>query len=274
MEYQKIRNLIGNLHDKVPRFVTKKLIEVCDQSGAAEDRYRSSRQIRLKTSVLRSDICDSSDAYIVVKGNITVEGANNGGRKNRSLSFKDNAPFTVCISKINGVLIENAEDLDTVIPMYNLIEYSKNYRKITGSLWNYYRDEPNNPPVNDYNENPITNSALFKYKTSFIEKTPNSDNDYNNLMQDVEIVVPLKYLSNFWRTLDMPLINCEINLILAWSKNVLTDMIKRTAGGLNLPTTAARTSASFAIKDCKLYVPVVTLSAENDNTFRTIKSRI
>ena len=274
MEYQKIRNLIDNLHDKVPRFVTKKLIEVCDQSGAAEDRYRSSKQIRLKTSVLRSDICDYSDAYIVVKGNITVEGANNGGRKNRSLSFKDNAPFTVCISKINGVLIENAEDLDIVIPMYNLIEYSKNYSKITGSLWNYYRDKPNNPPANDYNENPITNSALSKYKNSFIEKTPNSDNDYNNLMQDVEIVVPLKYLSNFWRTLDMPLINCEINLILAWSKNVLTDMKETAAGGLNLPTTAARTSASFGIKDCKLYVPVVTLSAENDNTFRTIKSRI
>ena len=150
--------------------------------------------------------------------------------------------------------------------MYNLIEYSKNYRKTTGSLWNYYRDEPNNPPANDYNEDPIANSASFKYKNSFIGKTPNNDNGNNNEIQDVRIVVPLKHLSNFWRTLDMSLINYEINLILTWSKNcVLTDMITRAAGGVSLPATAAPASASFAIKDCKLYVPVVTLSAENDN---------
>ena len=150
--------------------------------------------------------------------------------------------------------------------MYNLIEYSKNYRKTTGSLWNYYRDEPNNPPANDYNEDPIANSASFKYKNSFIGKTPNNDNGNNNVIQDVRIVVPLKHLSNFWRTLDMSLINCEINLILTWYKNcVLTDMITRATGGVSLPAIAAPTSASFAIKDCKLYVPVVTLSAENDN---------
>ena len=73
--------------------------------------------------------------------------------------------------------MENAEDLDNVMPMYNLIEYSKNYRKTTGSLWNYYRDEPNNPPANNYNPDPITNSESFKYKSSIIGKTPNNDND-------------------------------------------------------------------------------------------------
>ena len=120
--------------------------------------------------MLRSDLCDYSDAYIVFTGDITVEGARNTDRKSRSLAFKNNPPFISCISKINGVLIEDVEDLDAVMPMYNLIEYSKSYRKTTGSLWNYYRDEPNNAPfvldVNNrptddfnYNADPITNSA-------------------------------------------------------------------------------------------------------------------
>ena len=88
--------------------------------------------------------------------------------------------------------------------MYNLIEYSKNYRKTAGSLWNCSRDEPNNHPAGNYNVDLITNFASFKYKSSIIRKTPNNSNVDNN----VEIVVPLKYLSNFWRTLDMALINC------------------------------------------------------------------
>ena len=216
--------------------------------------------------MLRCDLCDYSDAYIVVKGNITVEGAKNRDRKNRSLAFKNHIPFIPCISKINDVLIENAEDLDIVMPMYNLIEYSKNYRKTTGSLWNYYRDEPNDPSSDNYDAVPTTNSASFKYKNSLVEKTPNNDNNNNNVIQDVKVVVPLKHLSNFWRTLNMPLINCEVALTLNWPKNcVLTDVITRSAGGVNLPAIAAPTGASFALKYCKLYVPIVTLSAENDS---------
>ena len=150
--------------------------------------------------------------------------------KTRFLPFKNNAPFISCISKINVVLIENAEDLDTVMPMYNLIEYSKNYTKTAGNLWNYSRDEPSNVPTNDYTKVPITNSASFKYKSSLVEKTPNNDNGNNNVIQDVRIVVPLKHLSNFWTTLDMPLINCEVSLNLNWSKNfVLTDIITTAA---------------------------------------------
>ena len=97
--------------------------------------------------------------------------------------------------------------------MYNLLEYSKNYRKTTGSLWNYYRDEPSNPLS--------SNSESFKYKTNIIGKTP-EDNDS---LTDVKVVIPLKPLSIFWRALNIPLINCEIELILTWSnKSVLTDM--------------------------------------------------
>ena len=93
--------------------------------------------------MLRSDLCNFSDAYIVVEGDITLEGDNN--IKNKNLAFKNAAPFINCISKINGLKIDNAEDLDVVMPMYNLLECSKNYRKITSSLWNYYRDEPSDP---------------------------------------------------------------------------------------------------------------------------------
>ena len=128
MEYQKITNLLDTTSDNVPRFITKKWVEVHDQSGSAEDRYKPSKQIRFKTSMLRSDLCDFSDAYIVVKGNITVTNPNNA-KRNKSVAFKNNAPFINCISKINGVQIDNAEDLDVVMPMYNLIEYSKKYRK-------------------------------------------------------------------------------------------------------------------------------------------------
>ena len=94
MEYQKITNLLDATSDNVPRFITKKWIEVHDQSGSADDGYKSSKQIRFKTSMLRSDLCDFSDAYIVVKGTITVTGTSKRSTKNRPWAFKNNAPFT------------------------------------------------------------------------------------------------------------------------------------------------------------------------------------
>ena len=115
------------------------------------------------------------------------------------------------------------------MPMYNLLEYSKNYRKPTRSFWNYYRDEPNNPPLNDddpctinYNADPITNSKSFKYKSIITGKTSNANNGTERrntkTKTNLEIVAPLKYLSYFWRNLDMPLINCEVSLTLTWSE--------------------------------------------------------
>ena len=152
--------------------------------------------------MLRSDLCDFPDAYIVVKGDITLEGDNDANKRNKNLAFKNNAPFINCISKINGVKIDNAEDLDVVMPMYNLLEYSKNYRKTTGSLWNYYRDEPSNPLSSDFES--------FKYKTSIVGKTP-EDNDS---LTNAKVVIPLKHLSYFWRSLNIPLINFEVELVL------------------------------------------------------------
>ena len=124
MEYQKITNLLGNTLDKVPRFITKKWIEVHDQSGETDN---TNKQIRFKASILRSDSCDYNDAYIVVKGTITVTDPN-AVAYDKKLAFKNNAPFIGCISKINNTLVDNVEDLDIVMPMYNLLEYSKNHR--------------------------------------------------------------------------------------------------------------------------------------------------
>ena len=140
------------------------------------------------------------------------------------------------------------------MPMYNLLEYSKNYRKTTGSLWNYYRDEPSNSLS--------SNSESFKYTTSITVNAYNlgvGDTGYDADKvgkNETEVVIPLKHLSNFWRTLNIPLINCELELILTWSKNcVLTDMT---------PANNLQTELEFQIIDTKLYVPVVTLSKEND----------
>ena len=87
--------------------------------------------------MLRSDLCSFNDVCIVVEGDITLEGNNDANKTNKNLVFKNNAPFIECISKINGIKIDNAEDLDVVMHMYNLLEYSKNYKKTTVSLWNY-----------------------------------------------------------------------------------------------------------------------------------------
>ena len=141
MEYQKFTNLFGTTFDEIPRFITKKWIKVYDQSISDDDIYKPDKEITFKTSI-RSDLLNYSDAYIFVKGNITVVDPNNGNY-DKKLAFKNNAPFTNCISKINNVLIDNAEDLDIVMPMNNLIEYFKNYQKTTWSFWIYYRDEPN-----------------------------------------------------------------------------------------------------------------------------------
>ena len=202
--------------------------------------------------MLRSNVCCFSDAYIVVKGIITVTEPDNA-KRNKSIVFKNNAPFINCISKINGIQIDNAEDLDVVMSMYNL-------NTATGSLWNYYRDESSNPLS--------SNSESFKYNTSITGNNYNVgdgevDYDAEKIGKNkTEVVIPLKHLSNFWRTLNISLINCEVELILTLPKNcVLADMTARVAGNNNdLPATGLE----FEIKVTKLYVLVVTLSKEDD----------
>ena len=126
MEFNKINNLLDTAHDQVPKFVTKKWIEVQHQSGKP---YDTSKEIRFKTSMLRSDLCNYSKAYVWVKGDVTANANNYNVNDEVEFSFKNNAPFISCISKINGELVENAENLDVLMPMYNLLEYFKDYEK-------------------------------------------------------------------------------------------------------------------------------------------------
>ena len=137
-------------------------------------------KIRFKTPMSRSYLCDYSDAHIVVKAITNVAGTNANNRRNKKPAYTNNAPFRSCISKINNTLIDNAEDLDIVMPMYNLLEYSDNYSMTSGSLWNYYRDELNyDENENDANENMVNNnktntSKSFKYRAKIIGNTPNN----------------------------------------------------------------------------------------------------
>ena len=150
MGYNKITNLLGKLDkDKIHKFTTIKWTEIFDQSNGT---YNENKDIRFKTNQLRSDLCDFNDAYIVVTGKITATNSgNNINEYNRKVSLKNSAPFINSTLKINRQLIEDAQDLDIVMPMYNLLYYSKNFRKTTGSFRNYYPDMPKS--VHDNNAN-------------------------------------------------------------------------------------------------------------------------
>ena len=204
--------------------------------------------------MLKSSLCDYSEAYILAKGTISVNNTAAAGvavnNDDKKVIFKNCAPFTNCISEINNTQIDNAKDIDTVMPVYNLIEYSDNYAKTTGSLWQYCKDIParnNNNEIVNFTAGNLTDSFNFKVKL-----TGQTDDDGT---KDLEIMVPLKYLSNFWRTLEMPSISCEFNLILT-----------RSSSCVLISTNVQNQNATFTITDTKLYVPVVTLSTqENTN---------
>ena len=195
-----------------------------------------------------------------------------GAKKPRKLILKNNAPVVSCITKINNELIKDAENLDIVMPMYNLLEYSKNYRKTIGSLYNYYRDELTNDGNDNFANRNVVNSNAFKYKNKIIGNTYNvaasaAGYDANkNGTQTIELAVPLKYLGNFWRPLNMPLISCEVSLELKWDKNsIITSLEERQAdAGPPVVRDGSPTGATLAINDCKLYIPVVTLSKDDE----------
>ena len=142
MEYQKIANLIDDASDWPSEFRTKDWVEISDELKRA---YKVNSQIKFKTTMLKSSLCDYSDTYIFVKGKITITRAGDDAasrqadERDKGVAFKNCAPFTNCISEINNTQIDNAKDVDVIMAMYNLIEYSGNYARAE----NYYRDEPN-----------------------------------------------------------------------------------------------------------------------------------
>ena len=189
MEYQKIANLLDDASNKTSKFKTKNWVEINNESRGI---YDVGSQIQSKTTTLKSSLCDYSDA-ICVKGKITITGAGDDAAArqadegNKDVAFKNCASLTVCISEINNTEIDNCNDIDIVMSMYNLIEHSNNYAKTSGSLRQYYRDE---------SDNNLAKSESFKSKIKITGITPAGGNE-----KDVEIMVRLKYLSNFWRTL-------------------------------------------------------------------------
>ena len=302
MEYQNITKLLDTTFPKVPRFITKKRIAVHDLSAGS---YNINKQTRFKIPMLRSDLCDFSDAYIVVKRKFTanfnprkvyanndfpdelfpnnifpgwstdeqintaraaakkavVSDANKNDIRDliKAISFRNNARFIGCISQINSVLIDNAEDVYVVTLVYNLIESGRNYSKTSGSLSNYYRDEPTN---DDDEINHYLKSKSFDYTSSVIEKLVNINNDNQADRDDIKIVVPLKHLS----MLNILLINCEIHLILTGSKDclILRKAKRYAVAATRLSATnfskvlseldVSATNATFKITDTKLYV--------------------
>ena len=191
--------------------------------------------------MIRSNLCDYSDAYIFVSGTITITGKGDDDAARRvdgiekGVIFKNYVPITKCISSINITQIDNAEHIGAM-PMYTLIEYNNNYSKTSENLWKFYKDEPNDD---------ITRSGSFKSKIKITEKTSDISNAKN-----VEILVPLKYSSDFPRTLEMPLINFDISIYLTWSNKCVI-------------SSAAR-EEEFKITDKKPYTPVVPLPAEDN----------
>ena len=183
MEYQKIANLIDDTSNQPSKFRTRNWVEINDESSGA---YNVNSQIKFKIVMLKSSLRDYSDAYILVKETITINGrgadaaAIQADARDKGVAFKNCAPFINCISEINNTEIDNAKDIDIVMPMYNLIEYSDNSGKTSGSLWQYFRDKPDDDNIED--------SESFKSKIKVTGKTPNNDNE-----KDVEIIVPLKH---------------------------------------------------------------------------------
>ena len=240
METQKIVNLLNGSQNDNSKFATKKWYIIDSESNG---NYSQNDEIKFLTRSLESSLCDYSDAYILVTGNIPV--TPNGAAT--QVVFKNCARFEKCRIEINETFVDETDFVNITMPMYNSIEYSDNYSSSSGSLWQFKRDEiVNNADVS--NDNPPS----FKYNANLIGNTEN-----NETKNGVKIAVPLKYLSNFWRSLEMPLINCKVELSLKWYERCLL-------------TTA--TTATFRITDAELYVTIITLSIEdNSNLSKLLK---
>ena len=249
MENQKIINSLDKIDTDSKHFATKKWYIINDENntnyGVNKDTGAGNPDtIKYKTRVLKPNLCDYAEAYILIDGTIRIAAAN----ANTRLALKNCASFTKCNLEINDEHVDTAENLDITMPMYDLIEYSDNYQDSSATLYQYKRDEP--PEANAIADLTADNSSSFKYKISLLGNPVVAD---NIARINAKVVVPLKYLSNFFRSLEMPLINCKIKLNLTWKKECVLS--------------TDNDNAVFIINDTKLYVPVVTLSKEDIKDF-------
>ena len=250
MENQKIINLLNKDDIDSKYFATKKWYIINYENntnyGVNKDTGENNPDtIKYNTRVLKPNLCDYAEAYILVAGTIRAANAVNATR----LALKNCAPFTKCNLEINDEHVDTAENLHIVMPMYNLIEYSDNYQDSSATL---YQDKPSEADaVADLTAN---NSNSLKYKIKLLGNVTEVAGDAAGVRRlNVKVVVSLKYLNNFFRSLEMPLINCKIKLNLTWKK----ECVLSTGAG----------EAVFIINDTRLYVPVVTLSKEDNAYF-------
>ena len=249
MESQKIINLLNNNDIEFQKFTTKKWYIINDlHNGQYVEENENDSTIKFETKVIKTNLCGYYDRYILAIGNITATEGNNNGN---NVAFKNCAPFTKCITHINDEHLETSENLDIIMPMYNLLEYSDSYQDFSGSIYQFKRDEP--PENND--DVSVDNSSSFKYKSSLLGNMVINNN--NGALNGVKIVVPLKYLSKFFRSLEMPLINCKIHLELNWSNDSLLS-------NYNSNVDNANPKVKFKITGTKLYVPIVTVSTKDN----------
>ena len=218
MENQKIFNLLDKIDTDSKHFAAKKWYIINDENntnyGVDKDTGANNPDtIKYDTRVLKPNLCDYAEAYILVDGTIRATNAVNATR----LALKNCAPFTKCNLEINDEHVDTAENLDIVMPMYNLIEYSDNYQDSAATLHLYKQDEP---PEDDAVADLTANSSdSLKYKIKLLGNVTEFDGDAAGVRRlNVEVLVQVKYLSNFFRSLDMPLINCKIKLNLTWGK--------------------------------------------------------
>ena len=258
MGNQKIINLLNKSDTNSRHLATKKWYIINDENntnyGVNKDTgVGAPDTIKYDNRIIKPNSCDYAEAYILVDGTIRADAeaaplaAPLANIDNATLTLKNCAPFTKYNLEINVEHVDTAENLDIVTPMYNLIEYSDNYQDSSATLYQYKTDEP---PANLANNLTQNNSTSFDYKIKLL-----GDPEVNNNVakRNVKVVVPLKYLSNVFRSLEMPLINCKIKLNLTWKKEcVLSNR---------------RGDAVFIINDTKLYVPVATLSKGDNKDF-------
>ena len=221
MENQKIINLLDKVDTDSKHFATKKWYIINDENntnyGVNKDTGADNPDtIKNDTRVLKPNLCDYAEASILIDGTIRAAAAD----ANTRLALKNCAPFTKCNLEINDEHVDTAENLDITMPMYNLIEYSDNYQDSSATLYQYKRDEP--PEDDAVADLTADNSSFLKYKISLLGN-PVVNNNIARI--NVKVVVPLKYLSNFFRSLEMPLINCKIKLNLTWKKECIKESI-------------------------------------------------
>ena len=260
MENQKIINLLDKIDTDSKHFATKKWYIINDDNntnyGVNKDTGADTPDtIKYNTRVLKPNLCDYSEAYILVDCTIRATDALNATR----LALKNCAPFTKCNLEINDEHVDTAENLDIVMPMYNLIEYSDNYQDSSAALYQYKRDEP--PEGDAVADLTADNSSSFKYKIKLLSNVTEVAGDTAGVRRlNVKVAVPLKYLSNFFRSLEMPFINCKIKLNLTCKKECVLSTLDHDAGN-------PENNAVFIINDTEMYVPVVTLSKEDNKDF-------